>query len=57
MATLEELIANAVVETLKKKETDDVIKIGVSARHVHLSQKGLMNYDIRKSLRKRSFYS
>lgn len=41
MATLEELIANAVVETLKKKETDDVIKIGVSARHVHLSQKDL----------------
>ena len=41
MATLEELIANAVVETLKKEETDDVIKIGVSARHVHLSQKDL----------------
>lgn len=41
MATLEELITNAVVETLKKRETDDVVKIGVSARHVHLSQKDL----------------
>lgn len=41
MATLEELITNAVVETLKKRETEDVIKIGVSARHVHLSQKDL----------------
>ena len=41
MASLEELITNAVVETLKKKESEDVIKIGVSARHVHLSQKDL----------------
>ena len=41
MASLEELITNAVVETLKKKESEDVIKIGVSARHVHLSQSDL----------------
>lgn len=41
MATLEELIANAVVETLKEKQADEVVKIGVSARHVHLSQKDL----------------
>lgn len=39
MATLEELITNAVLETLKKSSEDDVVKIGVSARHVHLSQK------------------
>ena len=41
MATLEEIIANAVVETLKKNEADEVIKIGVSARHVHLSRRDL----------------
>lgn len=41
MASLEELIANAVIDTLKKQESDDVIKIGVSARHVHLSEKDL----------------
>lgn len=41
MATLEELIADAVVETLKEKNADEVVKIGVSARHVHLSQKDL----------------
>lgn len=40
MATLEEIITKAVVETLTKKD-DDVIKIGVSARHVHLSKKDL----------------
>ena len=41
MASLEEIITNAVVETLKKKESEDEIKIGVSARHVHLSRKDL----------------
>lgn len=41
MASLEELITNAVVATLKKQEEEDVVKIGVSARHVHLSQKDL----------------
>lgn len=41
MATLEEIITDAVVATLKRQEDDDVIKIGVSARHVHLCQKDL----------------
>lgn len=41
VATLEELITNAVVEALSKKNTDEPIKIGVSARHVHLSEKDL----------------
>ena len=40
MATLEEIITKAVVETLSHKD-DDVIKIGVSARHVHLSKEDL----------------
>ena len=41
MATLEDIITEAVVAALQKKETDDVVKIGVSARHVHLSEKDL----------------
>ena len=41
MATLEDIITDAVVAALQKKEEDDVIKIGVSARHVHLSEKDL----------------
>lgn len=41
MATLEEIITDAVVKSLKRREDEDVIKIGVSARHVHLSQKDL----------------
>lgn len=41
MASLEEIITNAVVASLKKHEEEDIIKIGVSARHVHLSQKDL----------------
>ena len=41
MATLEDIITDAVVSVLQKKEEDDVIKIGVSARHVHLCQKDL----------------
>lgn len=40
MATLEEIITKAVVETLSHKD-DDVIKIGVSARHVHLCKEDL----------------
>ena len=39
VASLEEIITNAVVQTLKQKESEDEIKIGVSARHVHLSRK------------------
>ena len=41
MATLEELITSAVIATLKKKDEEEVVKIGVSARHVHLSRKDL----------------
>lgn len=41
MATLEELITKAVVATLQQKEDSDVVKIGVSARHVHLCEKDL----------------
>lgn len=41
MATLEDLITDAVMKTLRKREADEVIKIGVSARHVHLSEKDL----------------
>lgn len=41
MATLEDIITDAVVAALQKKDEDDVIKIGVSARHVHLSEKDL----------------
>jgi putative phosphotransacetylase len=41
VATLEDIITDAVVSVLQKKEEDDVIKIGVSARHVHLCQKDL----------------
>ncbi len=41
MATLEEIITNAVVATLKERQKDEVVKIGVSARHVHLSRKDL----------------
>lgn len=40
MATLEEIITKAVVETLSHKD-DDVIKIGVSARHIHLCKEDL----------------
>ena len=38
---LEDLISKTVVDILKKKEEDDGIKVGVSARHVHLSRKDL----------------
>jgi putative phosphotransacetylase len=41
VATLEELITNAVVEALSKQNTDESVKIGVSARHVHLCEKDL----------------
>ena len=41
MANLEELITRSVVEILKNKEKSEGIKVGVSARHVHLSQKDL----------------
>lgn len=41
MATLEEIITNAVVATLKERQKDDIVKIGVSARHVHLSRKDI----------------
>lgn len=38
---LEKLISQTVVDVLKKKEEDSGIKVGVSARHVHLSEKDL----------------
>ena len=38
---LEDLISKTVVDILKKKEESDGIKVGVSARHVHLSRKDL----------------
>lgn len=38
---LQDKIAQAVIEILKQKEQSDGIKVGVSARHVHLSQKDL----------------
>jgi putative phosphotransacetylase len=41
MEKLEDLIARSVVEILKKKEQSEGLKVGVSARHVHLSQKDL----------------
>ncbi len=41
MERLEDIIARSVVEILKKQEQDEGLKVGVSARHVHLSQKDL----------------
>ena len=38
---LQDIIAKAVVEILKEKEASEGIKVGVSARHVHLSQQDL----------------
>ena len=38
---LENLIAKTVVDILKQKEASEGIKVGVSARHVHLSQADL----------------
>lgn len=38
---LQDMIAKAVVDILKQKDADNGIKVGVSARHVHLSQKDL----------------
>ncbi|MCC8170051.1 MAG: phosphate propanoyltransferase [Oscillospiraceae bacterium] len=38
---LESLIAKTVVDILKQKEASEGIKVGVSARHVHLSQADL----------------
>ena len=38
---LQSIIAQSVIEVLKKKEQSEGIKVGVSARHVHLSQKDL----------------
>lgn len=38
---LENVIAQTVVEILKQKEASEGIKVGVSARHVHLSQEHL----------------
>ena len=36
MEKLEDVIARSVIEILKKKEQSEGIKVGVSARHVHL---------------------
>lgn len=38
---LQDVIARTVIEILKEKEKDEGIKVGVSARHVHLSRKDL----------------
>lgn len=38
---LQDLITNTVVSMLKQKEAEEGIKVGVSARHVHLSQEDL----------------
>ena len=38
---LQDMIAKAVVDILKQKEASNGIKVGVSARHVHLSQEDL----------------
>lgn len=38
---LEKLISQTVVDILKQKEEESGIKVGVSARHVHLSQRDL----------------
>ncbi len=38
---LQDIITKAVVEILKEKEASEGIKVGVSARHVHLSQHDL----------------
>ncbi len=35
------IVTQSVIDILKKQESDDGIKVGVSARHVHLSQKDL----------------
>ena len=38
---LQNAIAQAVIDILRQKEKSEGIKVGVSARHVHLSQKDL----------------
>lgn len=38
---LEDLISKTVIDILKQKESSEGIKVGVSARHVHLSQADL----------------
>lgn len=38
---LQDVIARTVIDILKQKEQSEGIKVGVSARHVHLSQKDL----------------
>lgn len=38
---LQDVIAQAVIDILRQKEKSEGIKVGVSARHVHLSQKDL----------------
>ena len=39
--SFQDMIAQTVIDVLKQKEASEGIKIGVSARHVHLSQKDL----------------
>ena len=36
-----DIVTKSVIDILKKQDTDDGIKVGVSARHVHLSQEDL----------------
>lgn len=38
---LQDIIAQTVIDVLRQKEASEGIKVGVSARHVHLSQKDL----------------
>ena len=38
---LQDIIVKTVVDILKQKDDSNGIKVGVSARHVHLSQKDL----------------
>ncbi len=41
MSNIQDMITRAVVDILNQQEANEGIKVGVSARHVHLSQKDL----------------
>lgn len=44
---LQDMIAKAVVDIIKQKEDNKGIKVGVSARHVHLSQEHWKFFSVR----------